>query len=94
MYNVLTKEMRLSFTSAEAMDIVKNFILSNKWAKVNYTQDTVLKAMITSSTYGSPFWDTLIAETAKENGVTTVLTENEKDFKKIPGIKIVNPFKQ
>jgi hypothetical protein len=29
----------------------------------------------------------------KENGIDTIITENEKDFKKIPGIKVINPFK-
>jgi predicted nucleic acid-binding protein len=29
----------------------------------------------------------------KENGVYIIFTENEKDFKKIKGIKVINPFK-
>jgi predicted nucleic acid-binding protein len=30
----------------------------------------------------------------KENNVYTIVTENEKDFKKIKGIKVINPFKK
>jgi predicted nucleic acid-binding protein len=29
----------------------------------------------------------------KENGINKIYTENEKDFKKIPGIKVINPLK-
>lgn len=39
------------------------------------------------------FWDALIAETMKENGIVKIYTENEQDFMKIPGIKVVNPLK-
>ncbi len=47
-----------------------------------------------SAYQGTPFWDALIAETMLENGVSTIYTENEKDFKKMRGINAINPFKQ
>jgi hypothetical protein len=28
-----------------------------------------------------------------ENEIKTIVTENEKDFKRVPGIRIFNPFK-
>jgi len=39
-------------------------------------------------------WDSLIAETALENGIVKIYTENLKDFKKIPGLKVVNPMEE
>lgn len=42
---------------------------------------------------GIHFWDAVIAQTMKENGITHIYTENTKDFEKIKGIKAVNPFK-
>jgi predicted nucleic acid-binding protein len=41
----------------------------------------------------APFWGALIAACMLEHGIEIIVTENEKDFKKIPGITIVNPFK-
>jgi hypothetical protein len=29
-----------------------------------------------------------------EHDIHTIVTENERDFKKIPGITVVNPFKK
>ncbi len=92
LYNVLTRETRVNIAPEEARDIIKDIILSKKWAKINYTQDTLLKAITSSSVYKTPFWDSLIAETAKENGILTIITENKKDFKPITGIKVINPF--
>jgi len=34
----------------------------------------------------------MIAEMTKEAGVKTLYPENEKDFRKIPWVKVVNPF--
>jgi len=41
----------------------------------------------------APFWDALIAACMLEHGVRTIVTENERDFKRIPGIMALNPFK-
>ena len=44
--------------------------------------------------YRAPFWDALIAATMLEHGIDTIVTENERDFKKIPGITIINLFQR
>ncbi len=61
--------------------------------KVDYTSRTIRKAVSNSKRYKIPFWDAVIAETMKENGIDEIITENEKDFRTIPWIKITNPFK-
>ena len=43
--------------------------------------------------YRATFWDALIAACMLEKGIKTIVTENERDFKRIPGITIINPFK-
>lgn len=93
-YHVLTRDMKLGMDPDTARKTILDFILSNKWTKINYTHETLSRAMIASSVHGVPFWDSLIAETAKENGITTILTENDADFKRISGIRAINPFKQ
>ncbi len=41
----------------------------------------------------APFWDALIAACMLEHGIEVIVTESEKDFKNIPGITVLNPFK-
>ena len=38
------------------------------------------------------FWDLLIAETMKDARVSVLLTENIRDFSKVPWIKAINPM--
>ena len=40
-----------------------------------------------------PFWDSLIAACMLENAIGRIVTKNEDDFKRIPGITTTNPFK-
>jgi predicted nucleic acid-binding protein len=54
---------------------------------------TIMKAMEIVESARAPFWDALIAACMLEHGIEIIVTENEKDFKKIPGITVVNPFK-
>lgn len=84
-------EMPLSLENAEL--IIKDIIQSDRWVKINYDAETIKKAIVTVKSFKVPFWDALIAETIKENGINKICTENEKDFKKISGIKVVNPLK-
>jgi predicted nucleic acid-binding protein len=37
--------------------------------------------------------DALIAACMLENGIEIIVTENERDFKRIPGITVINPFR-
>ncbi len=51
----------------------------------------VLRAYEIHLASGAPFYDSLLAATMKNHGVTTIYTE-DKHFHKIEGIKVVNPF--
>lgn len=93
LFSVLTTKMRKPIDAGIAEKIVQNFIESENWIKINYDEKTVKVAMFTSRNNNTTFWDSLIAETMKENGITKIYTENEKDFKKISGIRIINPLK-
>ncbi len=55
--------------------------------------NTVEYAMSLAQLYKIPFWDAMIAAVMLENSIFTIYTENEKDFSRIPGIKVVNPFR-
>lgn len=93
LFYVLTEKINKPLSKETAAKIIRKYVISDKWEKLDYTNSTALKAALSSSYYNSSFWDTLIAETMKENGLVQIITENERDFKIIPGLKIINPFK-
>lgn len=93
LFYVLTEKINKPLKKEIAAAIIRKYILSSKWHMVNYTSVTVLRAALSASQHNNSFWDTLISETMKENGIVQIITENEKDFKNIPGIRVRNPFK-
>jgi len=94
LFSVLTRKIGNPLSSEGAGAVVCGIIDSMNWAKFNYNHDTVKRATILSKANNISIWDSLIAETALENGVTKIYTENLKDFKKIPGLKAVNPIEE
>ena len=90
-FNASVTKIRIPASKAAIM--IKSLIASEKLEKVNYSHNTINRAVSNFETFGVPFWDLVIAETMKENGISKIVTENEKDFRKIPGIEIINPFK-
>lgn len=62
------------------------------YIKLNYTANTTEKALELVDTYKTHYWDALIAATMLENNITTIYTENIKDFGKIKEIRVINPF--
>ncbi|MDE1833664.1 MAG: PIN domain-containing protein [Candidatus Micrarchaeota archaeon] len=88
-----TMKARIPFSSSEASEALDGYVKSMQWEKIDYAAETVAAAAKTSATHKVPFWDALIGETMRQSGVTTIITENERDFKRIPGIKVINPFK-
>ena len=91
LFVVLTRHVRRPLPKEKASLIVRGFIDSSKWNKINYTHLTVKRAVDDLETLNTSFWDVLIAETMREAGVKTLFTENEKDFRKIPWIQVRNP---
>lgn len=61
---------------------------------IHYSYQTVIEAINIQNLHKIGFWDALIAATMEENSIEIIYTENEKDFKKIPWIKVKNPLKK
>jgi len=93
LYNVLTRFLSSPLSQNEAASIVNDFIDAAGWIKLDYKLSTAKHAVSIATNHKAKIWDTLIVETMKENNIYTIVTENEKDFKKIPGVKIINPFR-
>jgi len=72
---------------------IESFLASTNWFKISYNHFTIKSALHTSKAFGAPFLDSLIAETMKENGISSIITENERDFRRISGIQVTNPLK-
>ena len=72
---------------------IESFLASTNWLKIRYNHFTIKSALHISKTFGAPFLDSLIAETMKENGISSIITENERDFRRISGIQVPNPLK-
>ena len=89
---VLTRKLKNPFSSEDAEAIVDGIIDSINWKKINYTDETVKRAMILSKNHNISVWDSLIAETALGNSIKKISTENVKDFRKISGLSTVNPL--
>lgn len=89
----LTENIEKPISVEDAKLVIENITDSDSWVKINYDHETVKRAVLTVKLHKTSFWDTVIAETMKENGLVKIYTENEKDFKKIPGIKVINPLK-
>lgn len=90
-FNAAIKKLRVP--PKEARIMVQGIIESDKWQKIAYTCETINRATERFEQLGVPFWDLVIAETLKENEIEKIATENERDFKGISGIKVINPFK-
>ncbi len=77
-------------------EIVKQTVSRFKilFGLIYYNADSINDALTISTFHKVHFFDALIAATMKQHQITHILTENETDFAKIPGIKVVNPFKK
>ncbi|MCL5424006.1 MAG: PIN domain-containing protein [Candidatus Marsarchaeota archaeon] len=93
LYNVLTRFISKPLAAEEAKSIILDFFDSQDWIKLDYSTSTTKRAITVATDIKVSIWDVLIAETMRENDIYVIVTENEKDFRRIPGITVENPFK-
>jgi predicted nucleic acid-binding protein len=89
----VTRKVQKPVPVVDAKTIVSDILRSSRWMVIDRNAGTVMKAMEIVESVRAPFWDALIAACMLEHGVEIIVTENEKDFKNIPGITIINPFR-
>ncbi|MBI5635765.1 PIN domain-containing protein [Candidatus Micrarchaeota archaeon] len=87
---VSTKRGYLDSESLERM--ARDMLQSEQFIKLSYSFSAILSAARNCGS-SKRFWDALIAATMAENGLDTIITENEKDFQSL-GLKTINPFKK
>lgn len=91
---ILTNKVQYPLSVSEAGERVQAIINSSKWKVFVITKEAVSNAIDLSKNHGTVYWDSLIASVMKLNGVSTIYTENTKDFSKIPGVEPINPLKR
>lgn len=69
------------------------FELSSILEVVSYDAYAISDALSIWEKYGLHFFDALLAATMEKEGISAIITENEKDFQKIPWLEVINPFK-
>lgn len=91
-YSVITSKIERPLEIGKAKQIVLDYI--DGFEILRYSEKTVVEAINVQAIYKIPFWDALIVATMEENSIDTIITENEKDFKKAKWVKTINPFKK
>ena len=89
----VTRKVQKPVPIVDAKTIISNILRSSRWMVIDRNAGTLVKAMEIVESVRAPFWDALIAVCMLEHGIEVIVTENEKDFKNVPGITVMNPFK-
>jgi len=90
---VATRKVEKPISASTGEAIVKGIMAGSQWRVIDRSPETVFKAIELVKLHRAPFWDALIAACMLEQQVHTIITENERDFRRIPGIVVVNPFR-
>lgn len=88
-----TKKIKKPILPNIAKAIITRVISLSNVKILKIQESTILNAIDISIDYNLSYWDSLIAAVMQENSINTIITENEQDFKKIPWLEVINPFK-
>ena len=95
-YAVVTDPRRFqpALTANQARGELQNYLSSR--LRVILSKETTVARMLhmlgSRSVRGGKIFDLFLAATMLDNGVRTIYTENESDFKSLPGIEVINPL--
>jgi len=91
-HSAVTAKIEKKISREKSLETLRE--LKDNFRIIRYDESTIIEAINLEIIYKIPFWDALIAATMQENNLKTICTENEKDFKKVPWIKTINPLKE
>jgi len=91
-YSIVTRKIQKPIAVEKAKQIILDLI--DGFEILKYNEYTVVNAINNQAIYKIPFWDALIVATMEENSISTIIIENQKDFRKAEWIKTINPFKK
>lgn len=87
---VVTEKYKI-VPSAEAAQIIQSLVETT--TVLAYHAGDVLRANQIKQSYGVPFYDALLVAVMEKAGVSTIVTANARDFKKVKWLEVVNPFR-
>ena len=90
---VATGKVQKPISASAAEAVIKGILAGSQWRVIDRSPETVSKAIELVKLHRAAFWDALIAACMMEHAIHTIVTENERDFRRIPGIMVINPFK-
>jgi len=90
LYSVLTTKLKNPVNPNDIQPVLMELSKTN--TLLQYSFETLCKAISINQQYKTHFWDALLAATMLENNIHTIYTEDTGDFSKIKGIKAINPF--
>ncbi len=88
--NITRGKLKISDKEKLKEDLIN---IQNMFEIIHYNQSTVSDALSLSFEKNINFYDALLLQNMLDNNITTIYTFNENDFKKIKGIKVINPRK-
>ena len=88
---IITEKLQNKASVEEARSIILR--LSSSVEVIYYDEHVIAEALSISSANEIHFFDALLAATMEKEGITAIATENEKDFRKISWLKVINPVK-
>ena len=91
-YVTVTKKIENPISATDAKGIIGDILSFGAWKKINFTANTILSAININHRYKIHYWDALLAATIRENNILCIYTENERDFKRIPWLMVVDPM--
>lgn len=90
---IVTQKIEKPLSKEIVKKIVKDIIDFNNWQVIGFDNASIIAAIDLNIKYKIHYWDALLCATMKQNGITSIYTENAKDFEKIPWVTAVNPMK-
>ena len=89
---VITQKVAHPLSVVEAEQVITDICAFSQWKILQYNIHTLQSAIRLHKNKQKHFWDALIVATMRQEGITHIYTENEKDFTLFENITVVNPF--
>ncbi len=93
-YYVITRKIPKPIPQSDAKNHITKLIFLSNIKVFGIKAATIINAIDITIEFNIPYWDALIAAVMKENSIHKIITENESDFKKVPWLTVINPFKK
>ncbi len=88
---LVTEKIPKPISFEQARNIVVE--LSEGFEVIYYDKHVIADALSLSKANKMHFFDALLAATMEKENIKIIITEDDKEFRKIPWLKTINPFK-